>query len=312
LAAAAEAAGAQAFVSGEFASHDAYVTLTQMALSTTTARIGTGVAYAFTRSPYAHATALRQIDRLAPGRVFLGLGSGTPRMNTDWFAAPADRPLARMADLIGAIKAYLGAPPTGPVRHAGEFYPIDATFGAPVLGPIDVPVVIGAFNQGMLRTAARVADGIIGHGLFTDRWWDETVDPNLGPGKLCQGWVITAIDDADPARAERDARLMIGFYLTVKTYDTLIALHGWEVPVAAIRDAFRARDFDAMAAAVTVDMLDSIAVYGTSAEARDRLAARRRLPNLRFHSPPSFLVSDRRKAAYTEASIDLLSGRPAT
>ena len=314
----AEQGGCAAFCAGEFANRNAYLTLAEMAANTTTAHVGTGVAYAFARSPFVHASAMRHADHLAPGRVFLGLGSGTRRMNEDWFAAPADRPLGRMADLVGAIRAYLRAPNRRPVRHEGEFYAIDAAIMAPVLGALEVPIVLGAFNAGMLKVAGRVADGIIGHGLFTDRWWDEVVDPHLTQGAAAGerdpaslqrlGWVITSVDDADPARAERDARLMIAFYVTVKTYDSLTSLHGWDAAVAQIRDAFRAGDIDAMAEAVPADMLDSIAVHGTSAEARDRLAARRRLPELRFHSPPSFMVSPRRAAAYSESIVDLLGG----
>jgi alkanesulfonate monooxygenase SsuD/methylene tetrahydromethanopterin reductase-like flavin-dependent oxidoreductase (luciferase family) len=274
------------------------------------------VAYAFARSPFVHASAVRHIDKLAPGRVFLGLGSGTRRMNEDWFAAAADRPLARMADMVGAVRAYLTAPNMKPVKYDGEFYALDAAIMAPVLGPIDVPILLGAFNQGMLKVAGRVADGIISHGLFTDLWWEETVDPNLAAGATAAGrdpaqlrkwgWVITSIDDDDPARAERDARLMIAFYVTVRTYDTLTSLHGWDAAVADIRNAFKATDIDGMAAAVPRDMLDSIAVYGTMAEGRDRLAARRRLPQLRFHSPPSFMVSPRRVAGYSGSIIELL------
>lgn len=106
-----------------------------MALQTTTAMVGTGAAYAFARSPFVHASAVRHIDRIAPGRVLLGLGSGTRRMNEDWFAAKADRPLGRMADMVGAIRAYLTAQNMQPVRHDGEFYPLDAAIMAPVPGP---------------------------------------------------------------------------------------------------------------------------------------------------------------------------------
>ena len=316
IARAAELAGAQAFCSGEFADRNAYVALAEMAASTTTAKVGTGVAYAFARSPFVHASAVRHIDKLAPGRVFLGLGSGTRRMNEDWFAAAADRPLARMADMVGAVRAYLTASNMKPVKYDGEFYALDAAIMAPVLGSIEVPILLGAFNQGMLKVAGRVADGIISHGLFTDRWWDETVDSNLAAGAAASGrdtaqlrkwgWVITCIDDADPARAERDARLMIAFYVTVRTYDTLTSMHGWETAVAEIRKAFKATDIDGMAAAVPQDMLDSIAVYGTTADGHDRIAARRRLPQLRFHSPPSFMVSPRRLAGYSEAIVELL------
>ena len=316
----AERRGCGAFCTGEFVDSNAYVSLAEMAASTTTAKVGTGVAYAFARSPFVHASAMRHADKLAPGRTFLGLGAGTRRMNEDWFSVPADRPLGRMADLVGAIRAYLTAPNRAPVRHEGEFFDVDATIMAPVLGEIDVPIVLGAFNQGMLRTAGRVADGIIGHGLFTDRWWDEVVDPKLAEGAEATGrdpadlqrwgWVITSVNDDDPERAERDARLMVGFYVTVKTYDSLTSLHGWDDGVAAIRSAFRAQDMDAMAAAVPEEMLESIAVFGTTAEAGDRLAARRRLPELRFHSTPSFMVSPRRNRAYAEAIVDLLGEQP--
>ena len=315
----AEQAGAHAFCSGEFADRNAYVSLAEMAMSTTTAKVGTGIAYAFARSPFVHASAVRHVDKLAPGRVFLGLGSGTRRMNEQWFAAQADRPLARMADMIGAIRAYLTAENMKPVKHDGEFYPLDAAIMAPVLGPVDVPIVLGAFNQGMLRVAGRVADGIIGHGLFTDRWWAETIDPNLAAGAAAVGrdpdrlrrwgWVITCVNDDDRDRAERDARLMIAFYVTVRTYDSLTSLHGWDAAVAEIRDAFRKTDIDGMANAVPREMLDAIAIYGTAAEARDRIAARQRLPQLRFHSPPSFMVSPRRLEGYSSAIVDLLRTR---
>ena len=316
LASVAEAAGAKAFCTGEFADRNAYVTLAEMASHTTSAMVGTAVAYAFTRSPFVHASAIRQINSIAKGGVFCGFGSGTFRMNRDWFSVDADRPLARMADLIGAVRAFLSAENMKPVRHEGEFYPVDAAIMAPVMGPIDVPILVGAFNQGMLRMSGRVADGIVGHGIFTDRWWEETVDPNMAAGAQVAGrdaadlrrwgWVITSVDDADPARAERDARLMIAFYVTVKTYDSLTDLHGWSDAVTEVRNTFRNNDIDGMAKAVPQEMLDAIAIYGTQAEALDRFNARKRLPELRFHSPPSFMVSPKRIKGYSENTIELM------
>lgn len=316
IAARAEAAGALAFCAGEFANSNAYVALTEMALRTTDAMVGAGVAYAFARSPFVHASAIRHVARLAPGRVFCGLGSGTRRMNESWFAAPFDPPLRRMEEMVGAIRAFLTAEDMQTVRFEGELYPIDAAIRAPVLGRLDVPIVLGAFNKGMLKVAGKVADGILGHGLFTDRWWAETIEPNLAEGAEVAGrnpadlrrwgWVITAVDDDDPARAERDARAMIAFYVTVKTYDTLTSMHGWTEAVGEIRRAFAQGDVEAMARAVPQDMLDAIAVYGTTTEARDRIRARRYLPQVRFHSPPSFMVSGRRLAAYSHSIIDLV------
>jgi alkanesulfonate monooxygenase SsuD/methylene tetrahydromethanopterin reductase-like flavin-dependent oxidoreductase (luciferase family) len=329
VASAAEAAGVSAFCSGEFVDHEAYFTLAEMALCTQRAKIGPGIAYAFARTPYAHAAGVRGAWRLAPGRVFLGLGSGAFRINRDWFGAAADRPVERMADLVAAIRAWLQADNGQRVRHDGEFYHVDAVVGAPVLGRIDAPILLGAFNKRMAAAAGRVADGVIGHGLFTRTWWDDVVRPAMAKGAaqsdhpsrqsghsprpVEHGWVITAIDDEDPGRAILDARRMIAFYLTVKTYDPYVEHHGWTTQVAAIREAFARRDTDAMARAVTDDMLEAIAVCGTTADGRAALARRGdSLPrDVAYLAPPSFMVSERRGQRYAMASLALL-GAPAT
>src|ERR1700710_382881 len=187
LAAEAEKAGASAFCAGEFADLSAYVTATEMAHATSTSMVGPGSAYAFARSPFVHAASIRHLSKYAAGRVFLGLGAGTPRMNRDWFGVQSDHPAARMAELIDVIRAFLHAENGEPVRYDGEFYSIDADIRAPVFGRLDVPILIGAFNKIMLRTAGRVADGVLGHGVFTDRWWDEVVEPEMGRGAESSG-----------------------------------------------------------------------------------------------------------------------------
>lgn len=312
-AATAEAAGARAFCAGEFSDANAYVTSTEMALGTATAHAGPGIAYAFARSPFVHASALRHLHKLAPNRVFLGLGAGTARMNRDWFGVDSSHPAPRMAELVDAIRAYLQADNGQRIRFEGTYYAIDAAIRAPVFGRLDVPILLGAFNKNMLRVAGGHADGVLGHGIFTDRWWQERVDPELAHGAAAAGkdpsalrrwgWVITAIDDADPQRAIRHARLQIAFYLTVRTYDMLVDLHGWQDQVAAIRQAFDAAQPEAMADHVTDDMLWSIAVCGDSAQAGEMAKRRRRLPNLAFFSPPNFLVSRRRRAQYDRSAI---------
>ena len=321
VARAAEAAGITAFCSGEFVDHEAYSTLAEMALHTERALVGPGIAYAFARTPYAHAAGVRGAWRHAPGRVFLGLGSGAYKINRDWFGVAADRPVARMADLVGAVRAWLQAENGQRVRYDGEFYHVDAVVGAPVLGRIDAPILLGAFNRLMASAAGRAADGIIGHGLFTSTWWENVIRPAVAKGAaeadhhtapLEHGWVITAIDDDDPERAVMDARRMIAFYLTVKTYDPYVEHHGWTAQTAAIRQAFAARDTDAMGRAVTDDMLTAIAVCGTTADARAALARRTdSLPrDVAYLAPPSFMVSERRGQRYALASLALLEGAP--
>jgi len=54
-------------------------------------------------------------------------------------------------------------------------------------------------------------------------------------------------------------------------------------------------------------MLWSIAICGDTAQAREMLAARKRLPDLAFVSPPSFLVGRRRRTAYDAAAVRVVS-----
>jgi 5,10-methylenetetrahydromethanopterin reductase len=317
----AEDAGIAAFCNGDYADRDAYFSLAEMIAGTRTAMVGPGIAYGFSRSPFAHATAIRQAAVAAPGRVFLGLGSSTYGINRDWVGVAADKPVERMSDLIAAVKAWLGAENGQRVRHEGPYYRIDARVDAPVLGRLEIPVLLAAFNRRMAAASARVADGIIAHALFTDRWWNEVARPAMQRGAaqaeratttLEHGLLLTAIDDADPARAVADARRMVAFYLTTRTYDPFGELHGWQAEVEALRDAFRKGDFAAAAAVVSDEMLAAIAICGTTAEARQTFETRRKagsLPrDLVYLSPPNFLVSNRRVAAYSRASLALLQG----
>ncbi|ORA19887.1 LLM class flavin-dependent oxidoreductase [Mycobacterium arosiense] len=318
-AAKAEAAGAVAFCAGEFADLSAYVTAAEMARSTSTAMVGPGIAYAFARSPFIHAASVRHLAKRAGDRVFLGLGAGTARMNRDWFGVTADHPAPRMAELIDVVGKFLRAENGESIEYHGDFYSIDADIRAPVLGALDVPIVVGAFNRVMIRTAGQVADGILGHGLFTDRWWEEAVEPELAAGANTGGrpvgtlkkwgWLITAVDDTDPQRAINDARLQIAFYLTVRTYDSLVQMHGWEDQVSAIRAAFLRGQPAAMAEHVTDDMLWAVAVCGDTAQARDMLSSRKRLPETSFLAAPSFLVSAHRRSRYDDAAIRLMCER---
>jgi hypothetical protein len=107
---------------------------------------------------------------------------------------------------------------------------------------------------------------------------------------------------------------MIAFYLTVKTYDPYVAHHGWQGPVEQLRTAFRNGDTDRMTDAVTDDMLTAIAICGTTVEATETLRRRAgSLPrDVAYFTPPSFLVSRRRRAQYGRAFLEVVHSVPVT
>jgi len=64
---------------------DCYAVLALAAIHTSTMRLGTGVAIAGTRSAPVTAHSIASINRLAPGRVFLGIGTGHTAMRVMGF-----------------------------------------------------------------------------------------------------------------------------------------------------------------------------------------------------------------------------------
>jgi probable F420-dependent oxidoreductase len=271
----AEAAGFESVWTTEFFNAHGLVRLAAVATATERVKLGTAIAYAFMRTPMLAATAAMDIDEISHGRMILGLGSGTERMNRDWYSMPFDDPPApRIKDAIGLIRAAVAAQGGGGLTYEGPYYRVKIpAYGRPRAARDSIPVCLAAVNKGMIRAAAAVADGLIGHPVFTRKYITENVLPVL-EGTQCEmlPYVITSVADST-GQARAEARGQIAFYYTTRLYHSILRPHGWEAQGEAIANAFRQGDFAAMAAAVTEDMVDEIAIAGTPDEVKDQLKA---------------------------------------
>jgi probable F420-dependent oxidoreductase len=281
LAQRAERAGFDSVLTVEFFNQHAFAVLGAIAATTERIRIGTGIANAFTRAPLVHATAAMDLDELSGGRMILGLGSGTRRMNVDWWGMPFEKPAGRMRELIELIRAAFSAGSGFGFRFKGKFWDLKIpVYMRPGARP-DLPIWIAAVNAPMLRTAGTAADGVVGHPIATRRWHREVTLPSLREAEAKAGrsagacrlvpYVMTSISH-DRAQALQDAKQQIGFYYTVKVYHTILHFHGLPEVATACRNALASFDVAAMAAAIPDSLVDEIAIVGTPNEARDRLA----------------------------------------
>ena len=174
LAQRAEAAGLDGVYTIEFFNRHGYVPLAAIAAKTSRIRIGTAIANAFTRTPLLHASAALDLDELSGGRMVLGLGSATRRMNEDWYDVRFDRPAARMRELVTLLHAAFDAQKGGGLRFEGEFWKLNVpVFARPNAARPEVPIWIAAVNRGMSRAAGACADALIGHPIATRRWHRE-------------------------------------------------------------------------------------------------------------------------------------------
>ncbi len=279
----AEDAGFASVWATEFYDRSATVALAAMAQATSTIELGSAIAYAFGRTPLVLAAEARDLDELSGGRITLGLGTGTRRMQRDWHGLDGEHSAPRMEELLPLLRR-LWRLHEGPIEHDGRFYRLHVEPTAPPRPPLrtDAPIYMAGVNARMIEAAGAVADGLVGHPLFTPEYVREVVRPSLARGAEragragappIAGYLTCSVgEDRDGAR--RDAAAVIAFNSTVKTYRATHRVSGFEREAEAIRAAWSTGDFAAMAAAVSDEMIDSIALAGTPEEVRARFAER--------------------------------------
>lgn len=206
-------------------------------------------------------------------------------MLENWLSVSGEAPAARMQDLVEVLRK-LWRLHEGPVHHDGRFYRVHLAPTAETPAPFQehLPIWTAGVNAVMVRVAGRVADGLVAHPMTTTAYLDEVIRPELArgareAGRSLDGFVVKgirmcAVDD-DEERARRKLAFAIAQYVPARTYDRLMALHGWEAAQQRIRIAAKERDGAAMAAAVPDDMIDAIGVACRPADLAHRVAVHR-------------------------------------
>jgi probable F420-dependent oxidoreductase len=277
-----EQAGLASVWATEFYDRSATIALAAMAGATSTIELGSAIAYAFGRTPLVLAAEARDLDELSGGRMTLGLGTGTPRMQRDWHGIDGEHSATRMEELVPLVRR-LWRLHEGPVEHEGRFYRVNVQPTAPPREPYrpEVPIYMAGVNARMVEAAGAVADGLVGHPLFTPDYVREVVRPSLARGAERTGrepppvaGYVTCSVSQDRDAARQAAAAIIAFNSTVKIYRSTHQVSGFAAEADAIREAWSRGDGEAMVAAVTDEMIDAIALAGTPEEVRERFAER--------------------------------------
>ncbi len=269
----AEQAGFESVWATEFFHSNGLVRLSAIASATKTIKLGSAIAYAFMRTPMLSATGAMDIDEISGGRFILGLGTGTKRMNEDWYSMPFnDPPAPRVKEAIAMIRQAFACSGGGGLKYQGKYYDINIpAYQRPGMARETIPICLAAVNKGMIKAAGAVADGLICHPIFTRTYLRECVMPRL-EGTACTPYpyIITSIADSTE-QARLEVRGQIAFYYTTRLYHSVLEPNGWREAGEAIATAFKAKDYRAMSEAVTDEMIDEIAIAGTPDEVRDQV-----------------------------------------
>jgi probable F420-dependent oxidoreductase len=265
--------------------------------------VGTGIVWAFTRSPFIAAVSALDVDEMSGGRFRLGMGAGVKRLNESWHNAEYGRPAPHLREAIEATRLVMRQASAGePIRYRGAYYDIDIR-GWVRAHPAPreaVPIYAAAMQAGMARMAGDVADGLIGHPIQSLRWIDEVVVEGFETGLRRSGrrraefdyvpTVCCAIDE-DEGRAIDLARRTISFYATVKTYMPIWEMHGFADNAVAAGEAFRRGDLAAVPAAISDEMVETYCAAGPVDKVRARVEATAERADGLFLTPPTYFIS---------------------
>ncbi|MGY9072818.1 MAG: LLM class flavin-dependent oxidoreductase [Acidimicrobiales bacterium] len=140
-------------------SSNPWVTMGLIAARTSTMRVGTGVAVPGLRMAPATANAIATVNAVAPGRTFLGVGTGNTAMR-----AMGQLPM-KIADYAEHIRVIRGLLNGETVSFTANDTTADVAFQSLELGYVDIdhkiPIHVGGFGPRAQALAGEVGDGLI-------------------------------------------------------------------------------------------------------------------------------------------------------
>jgi probable F420-dependent oxidoreductase len=257
--------------------HDVFAPLT-LASTVGGLDLMTNVAIAFPRNPIHLAHQAIDHQLLADGRFILGLGTQIRTQIEKRFGADFDKPVARMTELIGAMRAIFASWTTGErLTFHGEFY--RHTLMTPNFTPKDIPhgpppIYVGALGPRLTRAVAEVADGLLVMPFGSKRFLHDVTMAKVADGLTASGRtrdefavvpeVIVSISDEDPTHAS--TRQLLAFYGSTPAYRPVLEAHGWGDLQPELHALSKQGRWQEMGGLIDDDVLHTIAACGTPKE----------------------------------------------
>lgn len=283
---------AEAGVDGVFTfegAHDGFVPLT-LAAADSRVDLYTNVAIALPRNPMQLAYLANDLQLLSGGRFMLGLGSQIKPQIEKRFGASFDPPVARMRELVIAIRAIFAAWATGErLRFEGDFY--RHTLMTPMFNPGPnpggpPPIWLGALGPRMTQMTAEVADGLLVMPFSSEKFFNEHTLPNITSGLarggrsrsdisvISQAIVGVGRDEAEHDAAMSGVKALLSFYGSTPSYRPVLDAHGWGELHVELNALSKQGRWAEMIDLIDDDVLQTIAICGTPKEVASELKRR--------------------------------------
>ncbi len=297
-----------------------FVPLAAAATVTERMQLASGIALAFARSPFETAMAALDLDRISGGRFTLGLGTSVQAWSEGFFGMPYGKPVEHLREVVEIVRAIFTKLHTGELREFnGKYYQLDFRDYQPLGEPLrtDIPIWIAALRGPLLRMAAEVADGVMGHPIWSVEWATERIPEELQRGLEKGGrsrdeievnlWQFVAIDE-DPAVAVEDAKATVAFYAGVAQYEEYFAAHGFRDEAKRLQEGVKRGDYLSVANLVPDEMARTFVACGTAGEVREKLEPLWDVADSVCYVPPSYGLEPGKLLGYSIAIAQTFYG----
>lgn len=273
------------------AKHDPFLPLAVAAEHTSRLELGTAIAIAFARTPMTLANIGWDLQALTGGRFVLGLGTQIAPHITQRFSMPWSEPVARLREMVAAIRAIWRSWETGErLSFAGRYYTHTRMIPAfdPGPSPFGAPRILTAgFGPQMTALAGECADGFLVHPLNTRRSLEQLTMPAIAEGLARAGRsrsdieitavtiVVTGRSEEEFVRSREAVREQLAFYGTTPAYRPVFELSGRGDLHVELKRRGAAGEWSAMSELIDDEFLAEVAVVGEPHEIAPQL--RRRL-----------------------------------
>ena len=270
--------------------HDPFLPLAVAATVTSEIKLGTAIAVAFPRSPMVLAHIAWDLQQASGGRFVLGLGTQVKGHNERRFSVKFESPGPKMREIVLALRAIWDCWQNGTrLDVKGRFYRFDLMTPFFNPGPIAhprIPVYIAGVNRYMCRIAGEVCDGLHVHPFNSPTYLREYVQPAVNEGLRASGrkredftyvtstFVVLGDTEEERAKHRRSVKQQIAFYASTRTYEPVLAAHGWQDLTPALHRKSVEGDWKGMADLITDEMVETFAVTGTYATIGRKLKER--------------------------------------
>ena len=268
--------------------HTPFAPLAAVAGATDRIKLGSAIALAFTRSPMETALTALDIDRLSNGRFKLGLGAGVKRLNEEWHSvSDFGRPAPHLKETVELVRLLIEQGAQGePVRYRGRYHQVELAGWQPRYEPsrASIPLYVAGVGEAMARVAGDVADGLLGHRVWSLPWLRDVIAPNVALGLERSGRqradfdlaltvpVCIAGGEISVDQARRDAASGVAFYATMRTYRQVFERHGFAAQADVAREAYRGGGWsEGVVDAISDTMIDEFTVSGSLADCSNQL-----------------------------------------